>query len=649
MKMYKYFLLAITGLTLILSTSCKDSDSADEIDDGKDKDNGIATVSEFKHPGILFNSEDIERIKTQAYSGSEPWSSGFELLKSKSNKNYQMLGPYSSVERTNGVNSTEANALTNDAQMAYRNAVMWFITGDIGYADKSKEILNAWSATLTELKGGDDMLMAAWYGFNLVNAAEILRYTESGWEDKDIKQAENMFRNVFHELIKNWKRGRAGNWDTAITKTNLAIGVFLNDPEIFNRSVRFYYSLTENSNGTLSKNIYSTGQNFESGRDQTHAQFGIGGLAEACEIGWKQGIDMYGAMDNRLLKGFEYTAKYNLGNNDVPFESNVYGSAISPTGRGSFQPIYEMVYNHYVNRAKLPVSDLKFTKEVVDKVRAESGSESGASQHLGFGSLLFNETGTVAIESIAIEGGDFTLGVSKVKSLKITKTPENATDVVVEWRSENESIAQVDDKGSVTGLAEGETTIVATTKDGKHESSVKVTVKNEAPPAEYSILVSANGFVQGGKSASIIFNGSDSLLVKTDNSSSSSINYNRITYLKLDLSKVEKTPSSVKLRLSTRESTMSGELTVRKCTDNNWSANELTWNNRPTPSDTIATGIAIPEKVFQKIDIDISNYIIPNFGSEKIFTVALSGQKNMFVFNSLSTGEEKAPCILITE
>jgi hypothetical protein len=46
---------------------------------------------------------------------------------------------------------------------------------------------------------------------------------------------------------------------------------------------------------------------------------GLSFLACACEMAWKQGVDLYGAADNRLALAFEYTAKYNLGE-DVPYE-----------------------------------------------------------------------------------------------------------------------------------------------------------------------------------------------------------------------------------------------------------------------------------------------------------------------------------------
>jgi hypothetical protein len=53
-----------------------------------------------------------------------------------------------------------------------------------------------------------------------------------------------------------------------------------------------------------------TGQLQESGRDQAHAQLGIGLLAALCETARNQGDDLYSTDDNRLLKGFEYKASY---------------------------------------------------------------------------------------------------------------------------------------------------------------------------------------------------------------------------------------------------------------------------------------------------------------------------------------------------
>ena len=120
-----------------------------------------------------------------------------------------------------------------------------------------------------------------------------------------------------------------------------------------------------------------------------HTQLGLGLLAEACEIAWHQGVDLYAEADNRLLKGFEYTARYNL-EYDVPFVSHVDTTGkyrhqeIAADGRGHLRPIYEMVWNHYEVRRGIPAP---FTKQAADKTRPEGTA--WAADHPGFGTLLF--------------------------------------------------------------------------------------------------------------------------------------------------------------------------------------------------------------------------------------------------------------------
>jgi|GEM_PF-1939053 len=358
----------------------------------------------FVHPGILFSAADLDRIKQHVNSGQHPWGSGYAILNSKTDINYVQGAVYADVYRATGETSPAANAMSSQSQIAYRSALMWVITGDIAYANIAKTILNSWSSTLQSFSGNAAKLCAAWYGFPLVNAAEILRHTNSGWSQGDIQQAEHMFRNVFYPVIENFQRGYAGNWDTAITKTIMGIGVFLDDETIFNNGVNFLSSTTDNANGTLRNYIYPTGQCWESGRDQEHTQMGLGGLVEACEIGYKQGLDLYGLFSNRLLLGSEYTAKYNLGYNDVPYTANHYGTVISNVERGEFLPYYEAIYNHYANRKGVPENEIRYTKMVVDKIRAEKGGENGDAILLGYGTLLFNEYSTFQYQYVPALG-----------------------------------------------------------------------------------------------------------------------------------------------------------------------------------------------------------------------------------------------------
>ena len=58
--------------------------------------------------------------------------------------------------------------------------------------------------------------------------------------------------------------------------------------------------------------------------------------------------------------------------------------------------------------------------------------------------------------------------------------PDNATNKKVSWKSSNEKVATVDEKGLVTGIMAGETVITVTTDNGGFTAECTVTVKNKS-------------------------------------------------------------------------------------------------------------------------------------------------------------------------
>lgn len=294
--------------------------------------------------------------------------------------------------------SQHLDELATDGNAAYQNAVMWAVAGDAAHARKAVEILNAWSSTLREITGRDKELGTSLCGFKFANAAEIMRHTYPGWAPADIQRCEQMLRNVFYPVIQDFAPFANGNWGTGCIKTMLAIGVFCEDREMFERAVDYYQR--GSGNGCLTNYVVNpAGQCQESGRDQQHAQLGLSHLAEASEIAWHQGVDLYGAADNRLLQGFEYTARYNLGH-DVPFapQRDTTGKyswkTIAQDGRGRLRPIYEMVWNHYENRQGLKVP---YTRQAAERLRPEGAA--WQADHPGFGTLLFSLPGKADVPS----------------------------------------------------------------------------------------------------------------------------------------------------------------------------------------------------------------------------------------------------------
>lgn len=347
----------------------------------------------FVHPGLLHTRVDLDRMKQVVQQGTEPWKAGFEKLRDhpQSRSDWHLRGPFERVSRGAG-QELYRTELVQDGNAAYQNALMWAITGDKAHAQKAVEILNAWSATLKEIVGRDKELAASLCGFKYASAAEILRYTCDGWVPADVQRCETMLKGVFYPVIKDFATFANGNWDTGCIKTMMAIGVFCDDQALFNRAVEYYR--TGSGNGRLTYYIINDeGQCQESGRDQSHTQLGLAHLAEACEIAWSQGLDLYGVADNRLLKGFEYTAKYNLGE-DVPFAAHrdttgkYYAQAIATQARGRFRPIFEMVLNHYERRQGMTAP---YTKRAAERIRPEGAAFDA--DHPGFGTLLFTLPG----------------------------------------------------------------------------------------------------------------------------------------------------------------------------------------------------------------------------------------------------------------
>lgn len=345
-----------------------------------------STRSEFIHPGLLHCQKELDFIKQKVQAEKEPWFSGWNTLLEAdiSDIDWQPKAVSNVMRGAYNKPDIGASNLEKDAAAAYSQAIQWVVTGDPKHAEKAIAILNNWSSVLKTIGDHDAKLLVGMTGVSMINGAEIIRHTSDLWKEDDIARFEKMLLDVHYEVIKDFFDWANGNWDASMIQTMLSIGVFLDSDEIFQTAVKYF--LEGKGNGAILNYFNDFGQCQESGRDQLHVQMGIGFLGAACEIAWKQGVDLYGAYNNRLALGFEYTAKYNLGY-DVPFEtfSSIDGrykhNAISEKGRGRFRPIYERAYHHYHDRMGM---EMPYTLEVIQKNRPEGWHI----QHTGWGTLL---------------------------------------------------------------------------------------------------------------------------------------------------------------------------------------------------------------------------------------------------------------------
>lgn len=343
----------------------------------------------LKHPGIIHTEADMVKMREIVANKVQPGYGSFVLLRDQTTASatYPMAGPYTTIGRGDN------QKWLFDMTAAYYNALMYAITLDEAHAQKSAEILKAYASTLTSLGTTDNVLLVGIQGIKFIYAAEVIHsMCPAQLNDDDFAKVCKMLKDIFIPVLDNFYKTPPytnGNWGACATMTYIAAAVLFDDKDMYKRAIDQY--LYAKDNGTIRYYVDDSGQNQESGRDQAHAQLGLYGLAMTCEVAWKQGTDLYSVMNNRLCKGFEYTAKYNLGNDDVPYKvwTDLTGkysnwTKISTERRGEFRQIYEVTYNHYAVRKK---RDMPYTKSVLDRVRPEGVPHE---DHLGFGSLIFS-------------------------------------------------------------------------------------------------------------------------------------------------------------------------------------------------------------------------------------------------------------------
>ena len=168
-----------------------------------------AIAKPFVHPGLLHTEADFVRMRAKVEAGEEPWLSGWKKLEES---RHAQLGyhprPLEIVLR--GGPGQNFPVLFNDIHAAYQLALRWKVSGDRKYAEKSIEILNAWSEKLKAIEGNANRFLAAGiYGYQFANAAEIMR-TYRGWQPRDFARFRKMMIEVFYPVNETFLFGRHG-------------------------------------------------------------------------------------------------------------------------------------------------------------------------------------------------------------------------------------------------------------------------------------------------------------------------------------------------------------------------------------------------------------------------------------------------------
>lgn len=311
------------------------------------------------HPGMLHSASELALVRARVEAQTEPWASAFKALQSS---RYAALSyaekPYATVEcGSYNRPNIGCSQMVDDGMAAYSEALLWVMTGDVAHANKASEIIDAWAKVYQNNLQSNSNLVVGWAVPWYANAAEILRYTPSGWTRAAIQR--------FTRLLSLWlpyvasTGGPQNNWTQSRIEAHLAIAVFLDDPAELAKAVARW-------NESLPLYVLDNGLGGETCRDLGHLGLGIRSMMYAAEIAWHQGTDLFGPNRARFQKFIELHGSWMLGEAAVP--STVCGGVVlaregdtagiaPPTGGGAM-PL-EILYAQLHGRLGVALPNLR--------------------------------------------------------------------------------------------------------------------------------------------------------------------------------------------------------------------------------------------------------------------------------------------------
>jgi hypothetical protein len=327
-----------------------------------------AAPSGFTHPGINVDRAMLDFVKGKIAEGADPWKTALaSTMKSTYASSSYTPAPVADVDCGSYSNpDIGCTAEMDDAIAAFTQALLFAYTGTASYAAKAIQIMNAWSAVLTEHTNTNAPLQSAWAGSVFPRAAEIIRYSNAGWAAADIAQFETMLRTAYLPTVINGSKSN-GNWELSMAEATAAIGVFLDDQATFSAALSLWrgrvpayvYLTTDGPTPVLPPDGYGAssltaywynqtmlvdGVCQETCRDLGHVQYGLAAMINAAETARIQGVDLYSEQATRIVAGLEFHAQYLDG---VAVPSWLCGGTLTDV---TPDPTWEIAYNEYATR-----------------------------------------------------------------------------------------------------------------------------------------------------------------------------------------------------------------------------------------------------------------------------------------------------------
>ncbi|MFE3193693.1 alginate lyase family protein [Nocardia sp. NPDC059240] len=292
-----------------------------------------AAPNSFVHPGVLVSRAQLDLMKVRVATGMQPWKAAYDAMLANEFASLSHAAKPRAVvdcgardEPNNGCSDER-----RDADAAYTDSLVWYVTGDARYARKAVEIMDAWSAVLTDHTGSNATLQSGWAASVWTRAAEIVKYAYGDWPQAD--RFGELLRNVYLPQVIVGSRSN-GNWELTQVEATLGIAVFLEDRDSYDKAtamfldrVPAYIYLT--SDGPQPRTTAHTppdltkfwwgqttlvdGLTQETCRDFAHTGYGLSAIAHIAETTRIQQRDLYPQVADRLRAALELHSKYQLG------------------------------------------------------------------------------------------------------------------------------------------------------------------------------------------------------------------------------------------------------------------------------------------------------------------------------------------------
>jgi hypothetical protein len=351
------------------------------------------------HPGILLTKAQLDTMQRHVRAGDQPWTSAFEQYSKDAGSSTDPRIYYegwTTIPAGGGLGKG-GNYVTfrmaKDASTAFKQTVMWYITGNEAYRLNALKIIRDYCAITSIFPHWDAQIRWGVSSYQMCCAADVLRSSDgntdaSKWIDDDTAKFSALMKAGEGLVVGT---GYWMNQHGFSTAGEMGTAIFLDDKSLYNEAVE---RTTVNRrgqeggrNGSIKWQMRLVTQNYETHevvtpqvqlvemvRDQNHAWINVAALSTLCQTIYNQGtkvdpitgevsaapnaVDAFDFLDHRLLAGTDYITRYTLGE-PVTWIPIDMGDHINDGKKRGFWDL-GILYNHFKYIEGWKTSDPRF-------------------------------------------------------------------------------------------------------------------------------------------------------------------------------------------------------------------------------------------------------------------------------------------------